>query len=663
MKQCLTAALGGVLIASVATNGHTQPVDPALYGALPTVQEAAISPDGKSLALLQNSGDAKGVLFFNLDNLKEKPNGAGVGNAKPRDILWADNERVLLLASRAYDLSTNEGLQTTEMWRWLSIPKSGGKAIMLFGNDPGYFNPNAGELLGFLSGQDAKAVFARWTASTKATGSRGPSRLSGPTGWGYSLFAVDLKNGNEDQTFRGEPNTQAWIVGASGDAVARIDYDMQKGAREVYLRDGDSTRFNLASSMAEGKGDGAVASFHGMTSTPNHAFAMTTGPSGRLSLVEFDLATGAAKSTLFSNAAYDAGGVVYDYRKSTAIGVSYTDDLPRVHFLDEADRKLQASLAKALPGAAPIIASRSADGERMIVRAVYADHPDQYFFYDRAAKTMSMVASSYPKLDGKTAAQKEKFDYVAPDGTAIPGYLTTPKGASKSKMPLIVLPHGGPWARDDMAFDWWSFFYAARGYLVYQPNFRGSDGYGAGFQEAGYGEWGGKMQDDVTNGVKKLIADGVVDPERICIVGASYGGYAALAGATLTPDLYACAVSVNGVSNLPGLIGGEAKESEIGEAYWSQRIGSRFKNKEQLEAVSPVKNADKAVAPILLVHGKDDTVVPAGQSRQMRDALKASGKPHEYVELAGEDHWLSSGASRTAMLAKSIEFIDRHIGR
>jgi dipeptidyl aminopeptidase/acylaminoacyl peptidase len=273
-----------------------------------------------------------------------------------------------------------------------------------------------------------------------------------------------------------------------------------------------------------------------------------------------------------------------------------------------------------------------------------------------------MFAASYEALDGKVFAKKEKYDYTTSDGLLVPGYLTVPAGASRQSMPLIVLPHGGPWARDDQTFDWWPFFYAARGYLVYQPNFRGSDGYGLDFRAAGDGEWGRRMQDDITEGVKKLIADGIADPSRICIVGGSYGGYAALAGATMTPDLYACSVSVNGVADLAAMIGRSARWSEEAEDYWDRRIGSRFRDREAIDQASPAKIADRAGAPILLIHGKDDTVVPISQSILMRDALKAAGKPFEYVELDGEDHWLSSGKMRTEMLARSIEFIDRHIG-
>jgi dipeptidyl aminopeptidase/acylaminoacyl peptidase len=174
--------------------------------------------------------------------------------------------------------------------------------------------------------------------------------------------------------------------------------------------------------------------------------------------------------------------------------------------------------------------------------------PRSYFFLDRTTHKARFIASTYPKLNKDQLGKTKPFPYKARDGLDIPSYLTLPPGKTPKMLPVVILPHGGPRARDEMAFDWQAQFLANRGYAVMQPNFRGSSGYGRRFEEAGYGQWGLKMQDDITDGVRKLIADGIADPKRICIVGGSYGGYAALAGAAFTPDLYACAVSWAGIS-------------------------------------------------------------------------------------------------------------------
>ena len=218
--------------------------------------------------------------------------------------------------------------------------------------------------------------------------------------------------------------------------------------------------------------------------------------------------------------------------------------------------------------------------------------------------------------------------------------------------------HGGPQTRDDRAFDYWAAFYAARGYLVYQPNFRGSDGYGAAFRQAGDGEWGQRMQQDIDDGVRKLIADGRALEDRVCIVGASFGGYAALVGATMSDGLYACAVSVNGFSNVGDLFD---FLDPSGNPYWEQRIGKRY-DRAALHRISPLRQAAKARAPVLLIHGRNDTVVPFGQSWAMAKALTKHGKSGRLIELPGEDHWLSTASARIEMLGRSIEFIDAHIG-
>jgi dipeptidyl aminopeptidase/acylaminoacyl peptidase len=623
--------------------------DPAVYGAVPAVSEAQISPDGSTVAMLRAVDNTMSVVFYDLANPDAKPAGIAVGGGKARDLVWADNDHVLVLASQTGRMQVTSGLETIEFFRWFSVSKSKMKAVVLFGNEGNLYISSSGALIATTPNDPERALFSRYFTMKAGPGS-------------YDLLTADLSRGDEELVEAGTTKTYDWLVSKSGNPLARLDYESLKKQTVLYVRQGGEGEFKRIAEFADKPGAPNSISFYGLAPDGANFVAAVPGDGNRRALKTVDPTTGELRSTLFSDPQYDLDGVIYDHREATATGVRYIDDIPRYVHFDPAEQKIQVSLEKALPGASPIIISKSADGAKMIVKALYTDHPEQYFLFDRSAKTLNMIATAYPSIDGKVVARKERFDHVSSDGLAIPGYLTVPAGAAKAGMPLIVLPHGGPQGRDDMTFDWWSFFYAANGYLVYQPNFRGSDGYGADYVASGFGEWGRKMQDDITFGVKKLIADGVVDPKRICIVGASYGGYAALAGATLTPDLYACAVSVNGVSNLPALIGRTARWSDWAEDYWDVRLGSRFRDKKALAEVSPTENAEKATAQILLIHGRDDTVVPYSHSLKMHDALKAAGKPVELVELKGEDHWLSRSASRTATLAKSIEFINRHIG-
>ncbi|WP_245157688.1 alpha/beta fold hydrolase [Brevundimonas sp. A19_0] len=228
----------------------------------------------------------------------------------------------------------------------------------------------------------------------------------------------------------------------------------------------------------------------------------------------------------------------------------------------------------------------------------------------------------YPGITPERVAAVRPVTYPASDGLEIHGYLTTPPGMSEAgDLPLVVLVHGGPAARDYLQFDWWAQAMASRGYAVLQPNFPGSTGYGDAFLEAGYGEWGRKMQTDLSDGVRYLADQGIIDPERVCIVGASYGGYAAMAGPTLDPGVYRCAVAVAGLSDLGVFVDDAASRGARREnsttRYWNRFMGAERLGDRSLDARSPARLADQADAPILLIHGRDDTVVPIEQSRIM----------------------------------------------
>jgi dipeptidyl aminopeptidase/acylaminoacyl peptidase len=255
------------------------------------------------------------------------------------------------------------------------------------------------------------------------------------------------------------------------------------------------------------------------------------------------------------------------------------------------------------------------------------------------------------------------ISYKARDGTEIPAFLTMPPTKSAAPLPLVVLPHGGPQARDYLKFDWLVQFLASRGYVVLQPQFRGSTGFGDAFREAGYRQWGGLMQDDITDGVRAMIDQGIADAHRICIVGASYGGYAALAGAAFTPDLYSCAVSISGVSDLPALmresvpIYGGALSTSLSD--WKMRIGAP--NDSALTAKSPINSVRTIKIPVLIVYGTGDGVVPNEQSERMARALKSAGKSVTVSVLQGEDHWLSRTETRMQVLKDLDAFLGKHL--
>lgn len=262
-------------------------------------------------------------------------------------------------------------------------------------------------------------------------------------------------------------------------------------------------------------------------------------------------------------------------------------------------------------------------------------------------------------MRGADVGPMRMITYKATDGLAIQAVLTLPPGRNPKNLPFVVLPHGGPSARDYPGFDWLAQAFASRGYAVLQPNFRGSTGYGAAFENAGDGEWGRKMQTDISDGLAFLAKEGIVDPKRVCIAGASYGGYAALAGVTLQQGLYRCAVSVAGLSDLQTFYDDRMRISASNRTIFrnfQRQIGSG----QNLKDISPARFADRADAPILLIHGKDDTIVLYKHSDIMADALKRANKPFELVTLPGGDHWLTTSETRLAMLEAMVAFIEKH---
>jgi dipeptidyl aminopeptidase/acylaminoacyl peptidase len=254
-------------------------------------------------------------------------------------------------------------------------------------------------------------------------------------------------------------------------------------------------------------------------------------------------------------------------------------------------------------------------------------------------------------------------DWYAADGLLLRGVLTLPPAKPGNKLPLVVLPHGGPEARDYLGFDWWAQAFASRGYAVFQPNYRGSAGYGVAFRNAGFGEAGGKMQTDISDGVAELARQSIIDPGRVCIVGASWGGYAALAGVTLLHGTYRCAVSVAGLSDPAEFLGRTSNlvlHPSPALRYWRSYFGEYASFGRALDAIAPAAQADHADAPILLIHGKDDAVVPIKQSEMMEAALKRAGKPVEFIRLDGEDHWLSREETRVQMLTAAVAFVQKY---
>lgn len=378
---------------------------------------------------------------------------------------------------------------------------------------------------------------------------------------------------------------------------------------------------------------------------------------GRSALYSISLDGSLTRKLVFDNPNVDVGGLVRIGRQRRVVGVSYVTDKRVTEFFDPELQKLRTALGKALPGK-PLVTfvDASADESKLLLFAGGDSDAGTYYLYDKKARTLGEVMASRPHLADVKLASVQPITFPAADGTMIPGYLTLPAGSDGKNLPAIVMPHGGPGARDEWGFDWLAQFYAARGFAVLQPNYRGSTGYGdAWYQKNGFQSWRTAIG-DVNDGGRWLLKQGIAAPGKLGIVGWSYGGYAALQTSVLDPDLFKAIVAIAPVTDL------EALRSEA-SGYTSFALVDAFIGRgAHVHDGSPAQNAAKIKAPVLLFHGDQDLNVGVGESRLMASRLRAAGKQVEYVEFKGLDHQLEDDTVRTQMLDKSDSFLRTALG-
>ena len=360
----------------------------------------------------------------------------------------------------------------------------------------------------------------------------------------------------------------------------------------------------------------------------------------------------------------DFGGAIFSEKTDELVGTTYVGDRTRTYFRDTSYEADYDQIKKKLPNREVTIAGATADDRKWMIVANGDTEPGERYIFDRDAKSLTKQYQVFEKLPRQSLASMKPIRYKSSDGLEIPAYLTVPKGPAPKNLPLLVIPHGGPWGRDTFGYNPLTQFFANRGYAVLMPNFRGSTGYGKKFLNAGNNEWGGLMQDDVTYGVKHLVAQGVADPKRVAILGGSYGGYATLAGVAFTPDLYSAAVSIVGPSNLLTLLESIPPYWEAGRKMFYMRMGdpTTAEGKKQLERQSPLNSAAKIKTPLLVVQGANDPRVKKAESDQIVVALRDRKFPIEYIVAPDEGHGFQRPVNNMAMYAAIEKFLWRHVG-
>jgi len=622
------------------------------FGTIPDTSQVEISPDGNTVATLQKINGEIGVAFYDVSGGGAPPKATLVGSQKARQLTWASNDHVILLVSRTETVPSRRRDDTYELFRWAALSRKGAKPTYLFSGDRDFYNTTGSGSLLSIDPQHPNTILM--THHDPSNDFNDPSRFQ------FNVYSVNLKNGKEKRVYRGTRRTTLWTVSGDGNTAFRVDVGSDDGQYKVFSHERGSKK-SKEFAVIDSSNTSHVSTLPRGQYGVGTWFVLSRQNTDTLGLWPLDLESGEIGEPIFHHTSYDLSSYILDDYDNSLIGASYIADFEEFEYFDEQLASLQKLLEKTFQDGHPGISSFSADRTKAAIRVSYADKPESFYLYDGTSGQLKQVGSAYKDLKALSISTRKPFDYVASDDVTIPGYLTLPASADGKPLPLIVMPHGGPDARDQNDFDWWAGFYAYNGYAVYQPNFRGSTGYGYEYRTSGFNEWGARMQEDVTEGALQLVADGIVDADRICIVGASYGGYAALAGVTLTPDVYACAVSVNGVSDLMQMLGDE-EQYDGASSHWRSRIGNRYEDSDAITLVTPIDNVAAITAPVMLIHGKDDTVVLYSQSRAMAKALRDHNKSVDFVTLEGEDHWLSSSATRQKMLHDSLAFIEKQIG-
>jgi dipeptidyl aminopeptidase/acylaminoacyl peptidase len=360
----------------------------------------------------------------------------------------------------------------------------------------------------------------------------------------------------------------------------------------------------------------------------------------------------------------DLGNVFISEISKEIIYTSYEDERSRIYWKDKSFEADYNQIKKELPNTDLYLVSSTTDENYWLISASADINPGSTYLYDRTTKKLTFQYRPRPNIPVKDLAEMKAINYKSSDGLDIPAFLTLPKGLEPKNLPVVVFPHGGPWARDGWGYNSYAQFLANRGYAVLSPNFRSSTGYGKKFLNAGNNQWGEKMQDDLTWGVKYLIREGIADSKKIGIMGGSYGGYATLAGVAFTPDVFACGVSIVGPSNLITLLNSFPPYWEAGRKIFHVRMGdpTNPEGKAQLERQSPLNSANKIKAALLVIQGANDPRVNKAESDQIVIALRSRGFPVEYIVAPDEGHGFARPVNNMAMFASAEKFLAKHLG-
>jgi len=625
-------------------------------------RSAIISPDGKHVIAIFNR---EGKEVFGVLNVKDKKatsligvrgSGRNIGN-----VHWASNERIVysIYETKKYDMRKGS---TGELF---AVNVDGSKHKIIFGYRAGESTTGtrlkkrkssyaSHKVLDYLDDDDKHILITYF-----------PWKLSGNY-WRYNPYAKpSIKKLN---IFTGKLTNISQLPIAGADAMVDNDGNVRFA---IGTNKENKTVISYKKTPDSDWEEFSLTDFEGTNVYPRSfaednqsVYLSANVGSGTQALYKFNLQTQSIEK-LFHNESIDISHYGYDFSYKRVIYVATELALPEYHYLEPKNpkSKLHKKLRKAFPNQGVVITSATKDGKKLIAY-VYADNnPGDFYIFDIKTFKADYLMSRNSWVNPDYLSTSEPIQFTTRDGQTIFGYLTRPPNTPQGKLPLVVHPHGGPHGvRDEWYYQWRVQLLASQGYAVLQVNYRGSGGFGKAFQEVGYGKWGAMMQDDITDATKTLIKQQIADPERICIYGGSYGGYAALMGVIREPDLYQCAIGSAGVYDLPLMFeeGNIPNRLINGIAYLKEAVGEDL---EDIKSRSPVHNVDKIKADIFLIHGSKDEQVPISQANALKDALDEIDKPYEWLRLSNEGHGLNDNENRKMVFEKILQFLDKNIGK
>jgi dipeptidyl aminopeptidase/acylaminoacyl peptidase len=626
--------------ALAAVGSHAKPAPPSVevFGALPAQTQPVLSPDGHWLAWMEETERKPHVVIFDLNAHRAARVAALPEKTALRSLQWSDSETLLATLSAALEEQVTHLVQVHSLT--IALTPNGEAALTLpISNAHG---------IGAYAAISTRMIRARTTKPHTVIMSSGDR-----------LLEVDTISGKSTAIRTGNEHTVDWAVDRDGKPVAQEDWNARTRAYHVYALNGDFVRDIL------NKEDSSAPLLAGLL--PDDSGLVLLASNGHAHQAAWTLPLdGSPQKLLMEDSDADLTAAFADAYSGAIIGFYVSGTKTNVQWLDPGAQRRQDVLQRSFPNQQVDVYGWTIDGDKTLARVQSPSSPPVYYLIDFKSHRADIAAEEYPALAGVKLGELKEITYKARDGTDIPAYLTLPPESVSGVHPLVVLPHAQANGRDYPSFDWIVQFLASRGYAVLQPQFRGSSGFGEAFEKAGYHQWGGLMQDDVTDGVRAMIDQQIADPKRVCILGFAYGGYAALAGAAFTPDLYRCAISVNGVSDLRSLFNDTVPQSSpwvtvtsAAMSGWSERVGAP--NDSALDKKSPIHSVAQIKVPILLVYANSGNAASNSQSLKMEAALRSAGKQVTLVELADEGQWLSRTGTRVKLLSSLESFLNENL--